>query len=185
MARKIIIYSTSKPRISKSILKELTIRNTVIEYIPIPIPISISISITKKSNINSNDSSRTRLELYGYDGLKYEVKNIFSLHQLTKELNIYIAKIDKMPMGLLELQERQIHNKTQKKKQAQKVNNKSCAKLLQKCRLSDIPETRHCFADYVDASGNPIGSLSSKVQAIKNYKKTQKKILTNKMNKNE
>ena len=203
MTRKILLYSSSKPRIPKSISKALTIRNTVIEYIP----------ITQKSNINfdSKSASRTHLELYGYDGsLKYKVKNIFTLDQLNKELKMCIAKIDKMPMGTLELQIRQTHKQTHKHLevkhleakqhlQTQKGGNKTRIKLLHKCGLPDIPETSHCFADnthhtccmlgsrameYADASGNPIGSLSSKVQAIKNpvrirkYSKKSKKVLT-------
>lgn len=204
MVRKILLYSSSKPRIPKSISKALTIRNTVIEYIP----------ITKKSNLinidfNSKSASRARLELYGYDGsVKYKAKNIFTADQLNKELKMCIAKIDKMPMGSLELQIRQTHKQTRKQTQlntkqslrTQKGGNRGTrAKLLNKCGLPDIPETSHCFADnthhtccmlgsrareYADASGNPIGSLSSKVQTIKNparaikYSKKSKKVLT-------
>lgn len=186
MARKILLYSSSKPRIPKSILKELTIRNTVIEYIPI--------SITQESKINSNTKSvsRRRLELYGYDGsLKYKIKNIFTFHQLIKALKTCIAKIDKMPMGNLELQERHTQHQPSTKLLTQKHNNKSRANLLRKCGLLDIPATRHCFADsthhtccmlgsstreYADASGNPIGSLSAKIQAITNNTKTHKNI---------
>ena len=62
-----------------------------------------------------------------------------------------------------------------------KTNNhsKTRKKLLKKCGLPDIPETSHCFADsthhtccmlgpkarqYSNSTGNPIGSLSVKVQ---------------------
>lgn len=56
-------------------------------------------------------------------------------------------------------------------------------KLLKRCGLPDLPETGHCFADrthhtccmlgpktrqYANSSGNPIGALSVKVQAMRN-----------------
>lgn len=62
---------------------------------------------------------------------------------------------------------------------------KTRKRLLKKCNLPDIPETNHCFGDsthhtccllgkkareYSDASGNPIGSLSLKVQKVKTNK---------------
>lgn len=160
--RKIVIYSSSKYRIPKSIQKELAIRNTTIEYI----------------HIDEDSLLEAKLELYGYDGgLKYEVKNIQTQNQFNKALKTFIDKIDKMPMGLLEKQSRKIRHNTMNKVSKTRKN------LLHKCGLPDIPETRHCFADsthhtccmlgskareYADSSGNPIGSLSTRVKGIKN-----------------
>lgn len=154
--RKIVIYSSSRHRIPKSIQKELAIRNTTIEYM----------------HIDADSLLEAKLELYGYDGgLKYEVKNIQTMNKFYKALKTCIAKIDKMPMGSQE-------------KLSRKMNQTSTRKnLLRKCGLPDIPETSHCFADtthhtccmlgskareYSDSSGNPIGSLSTRVKAIKN-----------------
>lgn len=65
------------------------------------------------------------------------------------------------------------------------MNEEKRKKLLEKCGLPDIAETKHCFADrthhtccslskeareYADKTGNPIGKLSEKVYKIKNNK---------------
>lgn len=177
--RLILIYSSSKPRIPKSKIKELSSRNTIIKFIPIT---------------SETPNSSPRLELYGYDGnLKYTSSKISTRDNLIKALETCIAKIDKMPMGHLELL---IRNSSNKNKQHNKHTtlkgryaNTTRSKLLRKCGLPDIPETSHCFADtthhtccmlgsnsreYADASGNPIGSLSVKVKAIKNSARTSK-----------
>ena len=172
--RKIVIYSSSKYRIPKSIQKELAIRNTTIEY----------------RHIDADSLLEAKLELYGYDGgLKYEVKNIQTQNQFNKALKTCIVKIDKMPMGSLEKLSRKTNQTTTRKN------------LLHKCGLPDIPETSHCFADsthhtccmlgskareYADSSGNPIGLLSTRVKAIKdsqdlannkkNFRKTKKQL---------
>jgi hypothetical protein len=164
--RQIIIYSTSKAKISKSIIRELKKRNTSITYAPIKL----------------ERDSPARLELYGYDGkLKYQSSNISTNKELIKELNACMSKIDKMPMGYLEAQLRTTKTKIQK------ANTRTS--LLRKCNLPDIPETSHCFADtthhtccmlgsksreYADSSGNPIGALSLKVQ-----RKTKKNTASN------
>lgn len=153
--RKIVIYSSSRHRIPKSIQKELAIRNTTIEY----------------RHIDADSLLEAKLELYGYDGgLKYEEKNIQTQNQFNKALKTCIGKIDKMLMGSLEKISRKTKQTTTRKN------------LLRKCGLLDIPETRHCFADtthhtccmlgskareYADSSGNPIGSLSIRVKSIK------------------
>jgi len=147
--RKIIIYSINLPTISESIKQQLNSRNTIIQYI----------SIT-----NNNEE---RIELYGYDKtLKYINKNISSKTKLNNVLKTIIDKIDKMPMGTIE--------------KGVRTRNNTRKHLLQKCGLPDIAETSHCFADsthhtccmlgskareYADSSGNPIGSLSIKVQS--------------------
>lgn len=160
--RKIIIYSKQKPNILKDISKELKIRNTKIKYIP------------------NHDKNNLRLELYGYDGkLKWISNNVIDIN---KSLRTCIVKIDKMPMGKIEFQLRTKISGGYKNK-----IKKTRKQLLKKCGLPDIVETGHCFADsthhtccmlgsrareYADSSGNPIGSLSVKVQ--KRIKKTKK-----------
>lgn len=80
--RKVIIYSKNKIRIPKTIKNNLTLRNTQIQFFPI------------------THNSTARIELYGYDQvLKYKSRNIS-----TKTLKNIVKKIDKMPMGALELQ---------------------------------------------------------------------------------
>jgi len=167
--RQIIIYSSSKPKISKTLSTELAIRNTIIKYVPI------------KPDLDSS----TRLELYGYDGgLKYVSRNISTSRELIKLLKTCVARIDKMPMGSLEAQ---LHNTNLTNKKTLKPLKGSTRKqLLKKCNLPDIPETAHCFADnthhtccmlgskareYADSSGNPIGTLSSMVQSKMKTKK--------------
>lgn len=82
--RKLVIYSKKKIHISKNIKNNLTLRNTQIQIIP----------IQKQSN--------SKIELYGYDkGLKYKSRNITK-----KTLKNIISKIDKMPMGRIELRYR-------------------------------------------------------------------------------
>lgn len=64
-------------------------------------------------------------------------------------------------------------------------------KLLDKCGLPDVPETSHCFSDsthhtccllgskareYADASSNPIGALSVRVQSIHSKAKGMKTV---------
>lgn len=145
--RQIRIYSNTIKIIPEKIKKQLNNRNTNIEYIPIS---------------NSNEE---RIELYGYDkSLKY-ITNISRKTKLNNVLKTIINKIDKMPMGEIEKKIRE-RNNTRKH-------------LLKKCGLPDVKETSHCFADsthytccmlgskaieYADSSGNPIGSLSEKVQ---------------------
>ena len=79
------------------------------------------------------------------------------------------------------------NNYTNTKKNNNNNNkNKLRKKLLKKCNLPDVPETSHCFGDsthhtccllgknsreYADSSGNPIGSLSLKLQNGKTNKK--------------
>jgi len=163
--RKILLYTFREPIIPANLKQSLTARNTVLQHI----------SIEKASD--------DRLELYGYDGtLKYTTKNISSRIKLFNALKTCIAKIDKMPIGAIE------------------KNIQTRKHLLNKCGLPDIPETQHCFSDsthhtccmlgsksreYADSSGNPIGSASVKVQAMrkrktntKNTKNTKKKDLT-------
>jgi len=178
--RQIIIYSSSKPRISKNLSTELAARNTIIKYVPIRL----------------EPGSSTRLELYGYDGgLKYVSRNISSARVLIKSLKTCIAKIDKMPMGSLEAQLR--NTNPTNKKTLKTLKGGTRKSLLRKCNLPDIPETAHCFADsthhtccmlgskareYADSSGNPIGTLSIRVQSQMKTKK-QKKITDKRTNK--
>jgi len=104
--------------------------------------------------------------------LKYTTKNISSRTKLFNALKTCIARIDKMPMGVIE------------------KNIQTRKHLLNKCGLPDIPETQHCFSDsthhtccmlgpksreYADSSGNPIGSASVKVQAMRKRKNNTKK----------
>lgn len=78
-------------------------------------------------------------------------------------------------------------------KQNNKQNNKR-KNLLKKCGLPDVMETSHCFADtthhtccmlgkntreYANSTGNPIGSLSVKVQKMKNLKHSKKTLKNN------
>ena len=88
-------------------------------------------------------------------------------------------------MGSIELQLRKIGGF--------KINKlKTRKKLLKKCGLPDVPETSHCFSDrthhtccllgsrtrnYADSSGNPIGSLSIKVQNMITRKKTKNHLI--------
>ena len=161
--RKIIIYSQNNPKslIPENIRKKLIARNTEIQYIPVK---------------TTNDEL---IELYGYDTtLKYSSKNISSRTKLINVLKTIIGKIDKMPMGS---SEKTIRNKINK---INKMNNtnRTRKRLLKKCGLLNVAETQHCFADtthhtccmlgpksreYADSSGNPIGSLSVKVQKSK------------------
>jgi len=160
--RKILLYTFREPIIPANLKQSLIARNTTIEHIPV---------------FETNDE---HLELYGYDGtLKYTTKNISSRTKLIQALKTCIAKIDKMPMGAIE------------------KNIQTRKHLLNKCGLPDVAETSHCFADtthhtccmlgpntreYADSSGNPIGSASVKVQAMRkrktNTKNTKKKDLT-------
>ena len=160
--RKILLYAVKNPLIPEKIKKDLDARNTIIEHI----------SVADSNNLE-------RLELYGYDGtLKYKTKNISSRSKLITALKTCIARIDKMPMGVIETRMR-----TRKH-------------LLDKCGLPDVPQTSHCFADsthhtccmlgpksreYADSSGNPIGSASIRVQEIRNRNnRNNKKSKTNK-----
>lgn len=168
--RKIIIYSKKKILLPENILEGLKIRNTKIK----------NIIISKNNNY--------RLELYGYDGnLKYLQKNILTKDELLKVLRKCLSKIDKMVIGSIEL----YLEKTQKG--GSKTNKLRTRKqLLKKCGLPNIIETSHCFADsthhtccmlgsrareYADSSGNPIGSLSVKVQNRMKKKKTKNNLM--------
>jgi hypothetical protein len=170
--RKIIIYSLNNPNslIPENIKKKLIARNTEIQYIPVK---------------TTNDEL---IELYGYDTtLKYSSKNISSRTKLINVLKTIIGKIDKMPMGS---SEKTIRNKMNQMNKMNKMNqmnqmnniNRTRKRLLKKCGLPNVAETQHCFADtthhtccmlgpksreYADSSGNPIGSISVKVQKSK------------------
>jgi len=155
--RKIVIYSVNNYTIPENIKQSLIARNTEIQYIPV------------------KDNTEELIELYGYDTtLKYSSKNISSRANFSNVLKTIIKKIDKMPMGSIE---KTIQNKMNK---MNKMNGSSHHRklLLAKCGLPDIAETQHCFSDtthhtccmlgkktreYADSSGNPIGSLSVKV----------------------
>jgi hypothetical protein len=144
MMRKIVIYSVNNYNIPEYLKQSIIARNTEIQYIPV------------------KDRREELIELYGYDTtLKYSSRNISSRVKLLNALKTISKKIDKMPMGAIE----QTIRRTRKRS-------------LSKCGLPDIAETQHCFADtthhtccmlgskaraYADASGNPIGSLSEKV----------------------
>lgn len=157
--RKILLYAVKNPLIPEKIKKDLDARNTIIEHI----------SVADSNNLE-------RLELYGYDGtLIYTTKNISSRSRLITALKTCIARIDKMPMGVIEKSIR-----TRKH-------------LLDKCGLPDVLQTSHCFADsthhtccmlgpksreYADSTGNPIGSASVRMQEIRN--RNTKKSKTNK-----
>jgi len=79
--RTVLIYSKKKLAIPKNIRNNLAIRHTKIQYIPIT-------------------NQREHIELYGYDQqLKYKSSRVSS-----KTLKNIVKKIDKMPMGALELQ---------------------------------------------------------------------------------
>lgn len=145
--RKIIIYSVNNYTIPETLKQSLISRNTEIQYIPV------------------KNSTEELIELYGYDTtLKYKSKNISSRIKFINVLKNIIKKIDNMPMGAIE---KTLRNTNHTRKN-----------LLQKCGLPNIAETQHCFADtthhtccmlgskareYADSSGNPIGSLSVKV----------------------
>jgi hypothetical protein len=168
MIRTILIYHRNIPIISDKLIQQLDSRHTTIKHIQLP-----------QSNTSPNKYNQERLELYGYDGtLKYTTKNISSRTKLATALKTCITKIDKMPMGSIEKQTRN-SNITRKR-------------LLTKCGLPDIQDTQHCFADrthhtccmlgpkareYADSSGNPIGSLSVRIQRKTNIK-TKKQGLT-------
>jgi hypothetical protein len=158
--RQIIIYTNNLQNlqtIPETIKQQLETRNIKIQY----------------NKITNNNEER--IELYGYDKLlKYINKNISSKTKLNNALKIIITKIDKMPMGSIEKIMR-----TRKR-------------LLVKCGLPDVAETKHCFADtthhtccmlgskareYADSSGNPIGSLSVKVQSGNKLNKIKKKLI--------
>ena len=142
--RKIVIYSVNNYNIPEYLKQSLIARNTEIQYIPV------------------KDRREELIELYGYDTiLKYSSRNISSRVKLLNALKTISKKIDKMPMGAIEKTIRHTRKRS-----------------LAKCGLPDIAETQHCFADtthhtccmlgskaraYADASGNPIGSLSEKV----------------------
>ena len=152
--RKIIIYSVNNYTIPENIKQSLADRNTEIQYIPV------------------KNSTEELIELYGYDTiLKYSSRNISSRAKFINVLKTIIKKIDKMPMGSIE---KTIRNKMNKMTGGSHTRKRSLAK----CGLPDIPETQHCFSDtthhtccmlgqkareYADSSGNPIGSLSVKV----------------------
>jgi len=168
--RKILLYTVKKPIIPENLKQNLNARNTVIE------------------NILIADTDIERLELYGYDGtLKYKTKNISSRTKLFNALKTCIARIDKMPMGSIEKTIRKgispLHQSLR--------DFRTRKRLLAKCGLPDVAETQHCFSDsthhtccmlgsksreYADSSGNPIGSLSVKVQTMR---KRKSKINTN------
>ena len=149
--RKIIIYSVNNYTIPENIKQSLADRNTKIQYIPV------------------KNSTEELIELYGYDTiLKYSSRNISSRAKFINVLKTIIKKIDKMPMGSIE---KTIRNKMTGGSHTRKRS-------LAKCGLPDIPETQHCFSDtthhtccmlgqkareYADSSGNPIGTLSVKV----------------------
>lgn len=79
--RKLVIYSKKKVHIPTNIKNDLIVRNTQIQLIP----------IQKQTN--------SKIELYGYDkGLKYKSRNITK-----KTLKNIVSKIDKMPIGRIEL----------------------------------------------------------------------------------
>jgi hypothetical protein len=88
--RKVVIYSRKKLNIPKQIKHDLAIRHTKIQ----------------QKLIKTNNKIKEHLELYGYDQqLKYKSYTINK-----KTLKNIIHKIDKMPMGSLELQIRQHTN---------------------------------------------------------------------------
>lgn len=87
--RKVLIYSRKKLNIPKNIKNNLTLRNVKVTHLP----------VTKDSN--------SRLELYGYDGgLKYKSRKVAA-----KTLKTVITKIDKMPIGSIELRIRKMISK--------------------------------------------------------------------------
>jgi hypothetical protein len=155
--RKIIIYSVNNYTIPKNIKQSLADRNTNIQYIPV------------------KNSTEELIELYGYDTtLKYSSRNISSRAKFINVLKTIIKKIDKMPMGTIEKTIRNKMNKMNKMNGGSYTRKRSLAK----CGLPDIAETQHCFSDtthhtccmlgqkareYADSSGNPIGTLSVKV----------------------
>ena len=189
--RKILLYTVKKPIIPENLKQNLNARNTVIE------------------NILIADTDIERLELYGYDGtLKYKTKNISSRTKLFNALKTCIARIDKMPMGSIEKTIRKgFSTSHQSPKDFRKgisplhqspKDFRTRKHLLNKCGLPNVAETSHCFSDsthhtccmlgpksreYADSSGNPIGSASVKVQAMKTRKSnTNNKKNTNKKN---
>ncbi len=92
--RRVIIYSRKKLAIPKKIRNNLDMRHTKIQY--------VSITNDKKTK------DKEGIELYGYDRrLKYKSSRVSS-----KTLKNIITKIDKMPMGSLELKLLKLRTKT-------------------------------------------------------------------------
>ena len=86
--RKVIIYSRKKLIIPKDIRNNLAIRHTKIHYVPIT------------NQKDKKNKYKEHIELYGYNHqLKYKSQRVSK-----KTLKNIINKIDKMPMGALELQ---------------------------------------------------------------------------------
>lgn len=136
-------------------------------------------------------------------------KNVFENTINNDKLDTYIVYDDSKTIEYLNLNDEVIgYEKGNVKKIKQttkhnKLNNSQKGgtrkQLLKKCNLPDIPETAHCFADsthhtccmlgskareYADASGNPIGTLSSTVQVQSQMKtKKQKQTIDNRKTK--